>query len=423
MSPLAVEAVGLGKQYRVGEVESGFARLRHGMRGRRTGDAIWALKDASFSVTEGERVGIVGRNGAGKSTLLKLLSRITEPTSGYADIRGRVGALLEVGTGFHPDLTGRENVYLNGAILGMRKAEVRRKFRDIVEFSGVERHIDTPVRWYSSGMYVRLAFSVAAHLEPEILIVDEVLAVGDAEFQRRCLARMSEVALEGRTVLFVSHNMQAIRRLCDRAILLDRGHLISDGDAESIAGEYLASVGGLEGALRRWDDPAEQPGDNACRLVEIAVVDEHGEPAATVFSSKPSYVTIAFDLDTVHPAFNVGFELTTPDGVVVFNTFFRDGASTPQLAAGRNVLRCPMPRALLNTGRYLVNLRISLHNVRWIVNEDAVIQFDVLADHGESLFLHSTTRGGVIAPALEWQAEPRAEDPATGALELPRVRR
>ncbi|HUP51674.1 MAG TPA: ABC transporter ATP-binding protein, partial [Longimicrobiales bacterium] len=362
MTQLAIRTLELGKRYGVGEVASAFTRLGRAVSRARPAESNWALRDVSVDIEEGERVAIIGRNGAGKSTLLKVLARVTEPTSGYADVRGRVGALLEVGTGFHPQLTGRENIYLNGAILGMRRAEVARNFDAIVEFAGVERYIDTPVKWYSSGMYVRLGFSVAAHLEPEILIVDEVLAVGDAEFQKRCLARMREVAQHGRTVLFVSHNMQAARRLCDRAVLLDKGRLIADGDAESVARQYLASVDAAEDAVRRWDGAATAWGDDVCRMVEVAVTGEDGEPSTTFFSSNPILLRIGFDLPSVNPGLNVGFELATTDGVVVFSTSFRDGTHPPELVEGRNVMRCLIPSSLLNSGRYLVNLRISHHN-------------------------------------------------------------
>ncbi|MFQ3674821.1 MAG: ABC transporter ATP-binding protein, partial [Aggregatilineales bacterium] len=260
MSNIAIRVENLGKLYRIGgkqeryytlrdtivdAVSAPFRRVRGLLRGESAADLheeIWALKDVSFEVKHGDVVGIIGRNGAGKSTLLKILSRITEPTTGYADIYGRVGALLEVGTGFHPELTGRENIYLNGAILGMSRAEINRKFDEIVDFAGVERFIDTPVKHYSSGMGLRLGFAVAAHLEPEILIVDEVLAVGDAEFQKKCLGKMSEVAGEGRTVLFVSHNMAAVRSLCNRGIVLAEGSVIEDCPATLAVDQYLTSV-------------------------------------------------------------------------------------------------------------------------------------------------------------------------------------
>src|SRR5437764_9127257 len=253
MSGIAIRAEGLGKRYRIGgseyhsslrdflaeAVKAPFRRLRNGRAS--SGDSIWAVKDASFEIKHGEVVGIIGRNGAGKSTLLKILSRITGPTVGRAEIHGRVGSLLEVGTGFHPELTGRENIYLNGAILGMRKAEIERKFDEIVAFAEVEQFIETPVKWYSSGMYVRLAFSVAAHLEPEILIMDEVLAVGDAAFQQKCLDKMHEIRQQGRTIFFVSHNMPAVTRLCKRVLLMQQGQITADGPAQEIVNSYLSS--------------------------------------------------------------------------------------------------------------------------------------------------------------------------------------
>ena len=242
----AITAEALSKRYRIGELQRGYGTLRDTIAGavqriRQTGhhhhEEIWALKDITLEVAQGEVLGVIGRNGAGKSTLLKVLTRITAPTSGRATIRGRVSSLLEVGTGFHPELTGRENVFLNGAILGMKRREIIRKLPDIVEFSGIEQFMDTPVKRYSSGMYVRLAFSVAAHLEPEIMLVDEVLAVGDAEFQRRCLGRMEEIGGTGRTVLFVSHNMQAVAQLCDRVVLLEGGSVVVDGPSTEVVAQ------------------------------------------------------------------------------------------------------------------------------------------------------------------------------------------
>src|SRR6266700_3680420 len=259
MGNLAIRAEHIGKRYRIGQrfgignryqtlrdtivyaAGRPFRRLRRSEKGKRDPEArhIWALHDVSFEVQEGEVVGIIGRNGAGKSTLLKILSRITDPTRGFIEIHGRVGALLEVGTGFLPELTGRENVFLNGAILGMRRREIQRKYDEIVEFSEVEKFMETPVKFYSSGMYVRLAFAVAAHLEPEVLLVDEVLAVGDVGFQRKCLGKMGDVAREGRTVLFVSHNMGAISNLCQRAMLLDGGRIVDSGSTDSVVQSYV----------------------------------------------------------------------------------------------------------------------------------------------------------------------------------------
>src|SRR5829696_3051771 len=265
MSQIAIDVAGLGKKYHIGGPQkqhyrltdqlvdiavAPFRRVGKLLRGQATGAAeldetIWALKDVSFQIQPGEVVGIIGRNGAGKSTLLKILSGITDPTEGYADIYGRVGSLLEVGTGFHPELTGRENIYLNGAILGMKRAEIDRQFDAIVEFAEVEKFIDTAVKHYSSGMYLRLAVAVAAHLEPEILLVDEVLAVGDAAFQKKCMGKMEEVAREGRTVVFVSHNMDAIRRLCAHTLLLDHGQVVARGDSESVIARYLTRSNGM----------------------------------------------------------------------------------------------------------------------------------------------------------------------------------
>jgi lipopolysaccharide transport system ATP-binding protein len=418
MNEVSIRAVGLGKRYRLGRVESGYRQFARLLR-REERQWLWALEDVSFDIHEGVPTAIIGRNGAGKSTLLKVLSRITEPTTGYADVSGRVGSLLEVGTGFHPELTGRENIYFNGAILGMRRHEIARKFDDIVAFSGVEQHIDTPVKWYSSGMYVRLGFAVAAHLEPDILIVDEVLAVGDAEFQKRCLGRMGEVAHEGRTVLFVSHNMHAVRRLCERAIMLDRGRIAMEGDVASVAQHYLASVDSAGDGRRRWLDPDTRPGDDICRITEVRITDDSGEPAASFFNSRPIYVTVEFDLAVVNPAFMVGIDLMTSDGVLVFTSYHRDVAedAVPRFVEGRNAFRCAIPPGLLNSGRYALNLRVSLHNIRWIALEESVLQFDVMADHGESPFIHAQARSGVILPVLDWRAvEPT---PEAGELELP----
>jgi lipopolysaccharide transport system ATP-binding protein len=258
-------------------------------------DIIWALRDVSFEVKQGEVVGIIGRNGAGKSTLLKILCRITDPTSGRAEIRGRVSSLLEVGTGFHPELTGRENIYLNGTILGMRKKEVDLKFDEIVDFSGVEKFINTPVKRYSSGMKVRLAFAVAAHLEPEILLIDEVLAVGDARFQKKCLNKMEDVGQQGRTVLFVSHNMPAITRLCPRTILLDSGGMLADGPSPEVVGAYLNTGLGTT-AAREWPDLAKAPGDDVVRLCAVRVRTEEGQTTNAVDIRRPVGIEMEYEV-------------------------------------------------------------------------------------------------------------------------------
>src|SRR5882724_9144312 len=293
MSDVAIKIEGLGKRYRIGAQQQAYRTLReklnetalapfraakHSLTGNGNGtsqsanrnsksEAFWALKNVSFEVTHGEVVGIIGRNGAGKSTLLKILSRITEPTEGYADINGRIASLLEVGTGFHPELTGRENVFLNGSILGMKRVEINRKFDEIVAFAEIDKFIDTPVKHYSSGMYVRLAFAVAAHLDPEILFVDEVLAVGDAAFQKKCLGKMGDVAQEGRTVLFVSHNMDAVLRLCRSVILLKDGGIFASGRTEHVINDYLREDFGTA-AVREWTED-NAPTNGVVRLLGV----------------------------------------------------------------------------------------------------------------------------------------------------------
>ena len=317
MNGIAIRAAGLGKKFRIGRSTSSYRTLRDtigdslvspfrglaglflpgGRKGGPAGDReeIWALRDVGFEVQAGEAVGIIGRNGAGKSTLLKVLSRITEPTEGFAEIRGSVSSLLEVGTGFHLELTGRENIYLNGAILGMTRDHIRRKFDEIVDFAEVEKFIDTPVKHYSSGMYLRLAFAVAAHLDPEILIVDEVLAVGDARFQKKCLNKMKDAGQTGRTVLFVSHSMPAITRLCRRAILLEDGRIRADGPAHKVVDKYLN--GGCETAASRdWPDPARAPGSSLARLRGVWAVTEDGASADSVDISRTFGIVMEFEV-------------------------------------------------------------------------------------------------------------------------------
>jgi lipopolysaccharide transport system ATP-binding protein len=410
MADLAISAHGLGKRYRLGRVESGFRQARRFAFRRPGAGFMWALRDVTFDVPEGAALAVIGKNGAGKSTLLKLLARITEPTAGYADVAGRVGALLEVGTGFSGELTGRENVYLNGMLLGMTRKEVARRFDEIVAFAGVEQHIDTPVKWYSTGMYIRLGFAVAAHMEPEILVVDEVLSVGDTEFQKRCLARMGVANEEGRTVLLVSHNMQAVRRICREAIMLERGEIASRGNIDSVVRHYLASVESPELGRRRWEDPLERPGDALCRVVEVRVTDDEDRLSTSFFSSRPINITIEFDLEHVDPALVVGFDLATVDGVQVFRSFHTDAPpeAMPTLRPGRNAVQCVIPPGLLNSGRYVVNLRVLLHWTRFVVHDTGSLYFDVVADHGE---FENEGRPGTVAPILPWTSvEPTSDD-------------
>ena len=354
MSDLAVRAEKLSKRYWIGSgsvgafrynalrdvlTEAMYAPVRWVRRmgeGRRgTGDTvssrdgyIWALKDISFEVKEGEVLGIIGRNGAGKTTLLKILSRVTEPTGGYAEIRDRVGSLLEVGTGFHPELTGRENIYLNGAILGMKRAEIQRKFDEILAFAEIEKFIDTPVKRYSSGMYMRLAFSVAAHLEPEILLVDEVLAVGDAAFQKKCLGKMGDVAKEGRTVLFVSHNMAAVRGLCRSAMLLDGGENVFSGPVDAVIDHYLQAPV-AEGQSGRLAPDMHRVNTGELWIDQVSVTNGSGEPAGQLRMAEPLTVTILFEVRQPAQQIRMGVGFNTPEGVRIATLHHTDGGQEP----------------------------------------------------------------------------------------------
>ena len=349
-SELAIQAEGLGKRYILGE------RGRVGLMRNR--EELWALRDATFAVGRGEAVGVVGHNGAGKTTLLKILSRITVPTAGEVRIRGSVGSLLEVGTGFHPELTGRDNVYLNGAILGMRRREIKAKFDEIVAFAEVERFIDTPVKRYSSGMYVRLAFAVAAHLEPDILIVDEVLAVGDASFQRKCLGKMGEVSSEGRTVLFVSHNMSAIRSLTPRAIWLDHGRIAADGDTEHVIADYLTTTSAPEEALvdlsgERFRRGAK-PTTGRARFESLALLSRDGEPATVVRQDTPLRFRVVFGVREPVRFLELYVRVKTMLGTWVFASFSDQHEGT--LPPGRYATTCTFEDHRLMPGRYAVEL-------------------------------------------------------------------
>ena len=315
-------------------------------------EEFWALNDVSFEIKMGDRIGIIGRNGAGKSTLLKILSRITEPTSGRISIKGRVASLLEVGTGFHPELTGRENIYLNGAILGMSKAEIKKKFEDMVAFAEVEKFLDTPVKRYSSGMYVRLAFAVAAHLEPEILIVDEVLAVGDAQFQKKCLGKMEDVSKEGRTVIFVSHNMAAIRGLCNRALLMKNGHVVTDSTIETVVSDYL-SEGDTSDALVVWNQQNAQKSAEF-RFSKAYILNEQGEQASLLDCRKEFSIVVEYEVLKPLNGLRVGFFMQNMEGIPICGS--NDPNAWPQLVrnTGYYNSQCIFPGYVLNAVRYSI---------------------------------------------------------------------
>lgn len=376
---------GVSKRYLLGERAPLFSRRR------RTRPELWALRDVTFRVGEGEAVGIVGRNGAGKSTLLRVLTRITEPTAGVARTRGRVGSLLEVGTGFHPELTGRENVFLNAALLGMRGRDVARRFDEIVAFAGLDRFIDTPVKHYSSGMYVRLAFAVAAHLDPDVLVVDEVLAVGDAEFQRRCVGRMLAAEREGRTVLFVSHDLETLARLCGRAIWLEDGRVADDGPVGPVLDRYLASALARTG-WRRIRDPG-----GPAALVGAAVCGPDGEPAAVLRRDRPFRLEVRLVVRDRLPGIDVAAVVTTLSGVRVLDEAL-SRRSPCNLPPGEYTARIEVP-PVLRAGDYLVALWLGTglgESLQW---EEAALSFRLEGEGGRR-----TT--GIVDLGAAWKVAP-----------------
>lgn len=372
---------------------------------------FWALNDVSFEVRQGERIGIIGRNGAGKSTLLKILSRITEPTTGRVRIRGRVASLLEVGTGFHPELTGRENIYLNGAILGMSRQEINRKFDEIVAFAEVEKFLDTPVKRYSSGMYVRLAFAVAAHLEPEILIVDEVLAVGDAQFQKKCLGKMEEVGREGRTVLFVSHNMNAVERLCSSALQLDSGQVAGYGcEVRKIIEQYLSTNSGYRESA--WTNPGSYYANDYFMPLRFAVTDENGQQLGMpVKNDTDVWVHIEGVSSMPDPALTVGYAIYSDNETLLYWSYQTDIVVGEQTAVkyGINILRSKLPKRFLNEGNYRIELISSLHFRQWITEPCKNAPYIMLTIQGglsdSPYFIQK--RPGLLAPVIPWQLERR----------------
>ena len=426
----AVRVEGVGKEYKLGMIEpykalrdvltsAGAAPVRAAVRllqSRGTGlsggrperrPRIWALKDVSFEVGRGEVLGLIGANGAGKSTMLKLLARITAPSAGTITLRGRVGSLLEVGTGFHPELTGRENVYLNGSILGMRRSEIARRFNEIVEFSGVEAFLDTPVKRYSSGMQVRLAFAVAAHLQPEILLIDEVLAVGDAEFQKKCLGKMEEVTKEGRTVIFVSHNMAAVRSLCPRSLVLEHGRVVFDGPTDEAVHQYLrlGTIGGAwvegEQLLRFLSGEKLYAPDRLIRCLAIGAMDDAGTPRTSFRSDEEITLVVDYECLRQVPGVAVRLDIRGEGGMQLLRAESRDDPEAVQeLSAGVYRTRCVLPRNLFGDAHLSVGAQLVVPLLQGLTFTDAV-EFDVVFQG----YNGNLGERSVLRPALAWHTE------------------
>ena len=433
MSDIAIKFENVSKQYRLGSIGTG--TLSHDLNrwwimnikgkedpylkigqvndrdAKSTSDYVWALNDINFEVKKGEVLGIIGKNGAGKSTLLKILSRVTTPSTGRIVAQGRIASLLEVGTGFHPELTGRENIFMNGSIMGMTKGEINRKLDEIVDFSGVEKYLDTPVKRYSSGMTVRLGFAIAAHLEPEILVVDEVLAVGDAEFQKKAIGRMQHVSnTEGRTVLFVSHNMQAITNLCSRVVLLDKGTVAQDSNTVEVIRNYLMFETLKEGAIY-WDEKTAL-GDSIFKLRAIKILDQENNVRSHFFSKSKIRVQMDFIINKLDSDLVVGFDITNDNGITLLRTYHNDHQpdSWPNLKVGFNSFICELPGDFFNSGTFYISPKISLHFKKWIINSDPLLSFDVEINHGVSPFWNRITksnRPGSLAMILPWNLNDR----------------
>jgi lipopolysaccharide transport system ATP-binding protein len=423
MSDFAIRVENLGKLYRIGQTV-GYKTLResltnavaapfrrrsvsHGVSAMKHRlDYIWALRDISLEVQCGEAVGIIGRNGSGKTTLLKILSRITAPTEGYAEIHGRVGSLLEVGTGFHPELTGRENIYLNGALLGLKKAEIQRKFDEIVAFSEIEKFLDTPVKRYSSGMYVRLAFAVAAHLEPDILLVDEVLAVGDAQFQKKCLGKMDDVTKGGRTVLFVSHNMGAVQELCPRAILLTDGHIVEDNFAPRVISTYLSVQSDLSEGDMDVSDPSlrrNSLANSRFRWTRVTIINSVGKSTGMLALGEPFEIILQGSSDSELSEVRVGFSIDSALGVAIFNSFQTDNGMPAQLPAGEVRFRIRMDPNLLAPGLYSISLGANGDGVvDWL---PTTLQFTISAVSETGTNAWQSYQGGMIRYPCKWSME------------------
>jgi lipopolysaccharide transport system ATP-binding protein len=415
MSDFAIRAVGLSKSYRIGAniaSREGYKTLqgdlinflKNPLRTAQRSAAFWALKDISFDVKHGEVLGIIGRNGAGKSTLLKVLSRITKPTTGYADVFGRMGSLLEVGTGFHPELTGRENIFLNGAILGMKRPEIQRRFDEIVDFAEIEQFLETPVKRYSSGMYMRLAFAVAAHLEPEILVVDEVLAVGDAKFQEKCLGKMRDVAQGGRTVLFVSHNMAAVLSLCSRGLLVDAGKIAYDGAINETVKRYINESMDFTGKVVFDLSISGKYSNSALRFRQVRLINNNGENGGYIDINDGINVELVYEVRRSIKSPQVVIQLWNQDGICVLSALDTDEVESVMdriFAPGIYTVSCYIPGHFLRLGRYWLDLSSSIPNVEMLDEIKQSISFEVIgSDAIESKF--PQPRLGVVSPKSNW---------------------
>jgi lipopolysaccharide transport system ATP-binding protein len=377
-----------------------------------TREEFWALKNVSFNIKRGEVVGIIGRNGAGKSTLLKVLARITEPTTGRVRVKGRVASLLEVGTGFHPELTGRENIFLNGAVMGMGKAEIRRKFDEIVAFAEVEKFLDTPVKRYSSGMYVRLAFAVAAHLEPEILLIDEVLAVGDLQFQKKCLSKMNYLGTHGKTILFVSHNLNLIQRFCSKAVLLNNGKIIESGTVGEVLAVYMKNSLSLTKKVS-WNNSSSEligNGDEIILPLRLSLTNKSGELSNHQISksSFDTKVKIEFDLKKDEPALTLGYSIFDENGSHLYRCLHTDDIfeRRPIIGKGYNAIESLLPIEYLNEGIYKIVLDGGIYKKDWIFNplvkQEICISFEIINGISDSEFWQNK-RAGILAPLIQWK--------------------
>ncbi|HSS20787.1 MAG TPA: ABC transporter ATP-binding protein [Pyrinomonadaceae bacterium] len=419
MEPV-IKVEGLSKKYQIGAHRASYSTLRDALaqwaraamqsgNSSPAAETIWALRDVSFEVSPGEVIGIIGRNGAGKSTLLKILSRITEPTSGRVQLYGRIASLLEVGTGFHPELTGRENIFLNGAILGMARAEIRRKFDEIVAFAEIEKFIDTPVKFYSSGMHVRLAFAVAAHLEPEILVLDEVLAVGDTAFQQKCLGKMRDVTRQGRTVLLVSHSMSTVSRLCKKTLWLDDGRLRETGPSDEVIQSYLSARGNALASYTR--NGTEAPADSRVFITSGRILNHENQVAAVLDAQQPFSIEIEYEVKKTTLVW-VGFSISTRDGADIMAATDGDVdiyASNPR-EPGAYKSTCHFPEGLFNTGQWVLSLfaaRTTGGNVEILDYCEYALSFGVENPSGVGSYMPKS-RVGVISPRLDWELEPAA---------------